>query len=57
MAMAPMSQITLLPNMLVTADLDAGRVTHVLPNYRSEGGDVSVLLPSREQAPLPYRRS
>jgi DNA-binding transcriptional LysR family regulator len=43
--------IALLPNMLIIADLDAGRLTHVLPNYRSEGGAVAVLLPSREQVP------
>jgi DNA-binding transcriptional LysR family regulator len=37
--------------MMVTADLDAGRLKPVLPNYLSEGGTVSVLLPSREQVP------
>jgi len=43
--------IALLPDMLVMADLGAGRLTHVLPNYRGGGAKVSVILPSREQIP------
>jgi DNA-binding transcriptional LysR family regulator len=43
--------VALLPNMMIAADLDAGRLKPVLPNYLSEGGTVSVLLPSREQVP------
>jgi DNA-binding transcriptional LysR family regulator len=43
--------IALLPDMLVTADLNAGRLTHVLPAYRSGGAKVCVILPSREQIP------
>jgi LysR family transcriptional regulator AphB len=43
--------VALLPNMMIAADLDAGRLKLVLPDYLSEGGTVSVLLPSREQVP------
>jgi DNA-binding transcriptional LysR family regulator len=43
--------IALLPNMLIIADIHAGRLVHVLPAYRSASGDFCVLLPSREQIP------
>jgi DNA-binding transcriptional LysR family regulator len=43
--------IALLPDMMVMADLSAGRITHILPNYRSGGAKLSVILPSREQIP------
>jgi len=43
--------IALLPNMLIIADIHAGRLVHVLPGYRSASGDFCVLLPSREQIP------
>jgi DNA-binding transcriptional LysR family regulator len=43
--------IALLPDMFVMADLDAGRLTHVLPNYRGGGAKLSVIVPSREQIP------
>lgn len=39
-----------LPRIQIKADLDAGRLKLVLPNYLSEGGTVSVLLPSRRRA-------
>ncbi len=43
--------IALLPDMIVMEDLSAGRLTHILPNYRSGGAKFSVILPSREQIP------
>jgi len=43
--------IALLPDMIVMEDLSAGRLTHILPNYRSGGAKFSVVLPSREQIP------
>jgi len=43
--------VALLPNMMIASDLDGGRLKLVLPNYLSDGGTVSVLLPSREQVP------
>jgi DNA-binding transcriptional LysR family regulator len=41
--------IALLPNMLIIADIHAGRLVHVLPEYRRPGADFCVLLPSRER--------
>jgi DNA-binding transcriptional LysR family regulator len=43
--------IALLPDMVVMEDLRGGRLTHVLPDYRSGGAKLSVILPSREQIP------
>jgi DNA-binding transcriptional LysR family regulator len=43
--------IALLPDMMVVEDLSTGRLTQVLPNYRSGGAKFSVILPSREQIP------
>jgi DNA-binding transcriptional LysR family regulator len=43
--------IALLPDIVVMEDLSAGRLTHILPNYRSGGAKLSVILPSREQIP------
>jgi DNA-binding transcriptional LysR family regulator len=43
--------IALLPDMIVMEDLSAGRLTHILRNYRSGGAKFSVILPSREQIP------
>ncbi len=43
--------IALLPDVMVFEDLRAGRLVHILPNYRSGGAKFSVILPSREQIP------
>ena len=43
--------IALLPTMLIAPDLRAGRLLSVLPDYRRDGADFNVLLPSREQIP------
>jgi len=43
--------IALLPDMLVNADIGAGRLSLVLPEYRRAGAEFCVLLPSREQIP------
>src|SRR6202790_4933894 len=43
--------IALLPAMLTAPDLRAGRLVHVLPEYRRDGADFNILLPSRQQIP------
>ena len=43
--------IALLPNVLIAPHLRAGRLLHVLPEYRREGADLSVILPSSQQIP------
>jgi DNA-binding transcriptional LysR family regulator len=43
--------IALLPNLLITADFAEGRLLQVLPEYRREGVDFCVVLPSRQQTP------
>jgi DNA-binding transcriptional LysR family regulator len=43
--------IALLPDVMVMENLSAGRLVHILPNYRSGGAKFSVILPSREQIP------
>jgi DNA-binding transcriptional LysR family regulator len=43
--------IALLPDIFVMADLEAGRLVHVLPDYRGGGAKLSVIVPSREQIP------
>jgi DNA-binding transcriptional LysR family regulator len=43
--------IALLPNILITQQLSDGRLVPVMPDYRREGVDFSVVLPSREQVP------
>jgi DNA-binding transcriptional LysR family regulator len=43
--------IALLPDMLIIADIRAGKLLHVLPEYRRAGADFSILLPSHEQIP------
>jgi DNA-binding transcriptional LysR family regulator len=43
--------IALLPTMLSAPEIRAGRLVRVLPEYRREGADFNVLLPSRQQIP------
>jgi DNA-binding transcriptional LysR family regulator len=43
--------IALLPSMLIVPDILAGRLIHLLPQYRREGADLSVILPSSQQIP------
>jgi DNA-binding transcriptional LysR family regulator len=43
--------VALLPAMLITAELRAGRLVHVLPDYRREGADFNIILPSGRQIP------
>jgi DNA-binding transcriptional LysR family regulator len=43
--------IALLPTMLITPEIRAGRLIRVLPAYRRDGADFNVLLPSRQQIP------
>jgi DNA-binding transcriptional LysR family regulator len=43
--------VALLPGVLVAADIHAGRLVHLLPGYRREGGDLNVVLPSSQQIP------
>ncbi len=43
--------IALLPDMLVMADINGGRLTQVLPNYRGGGTKLQVIVPSPEQIP------
>jgi DNA-binding transcriptional LysR family regulator len=43
--------VALLPNILLTQHLNEGRLVPVLPAYRRDGVDFSVILPSREQVP------
>jgi DNA-binding transcriptional LysR family regulator len=43
--------ISLLPSILVGRHILAGRLIHLLPQYRREGADLSVILPSRQQIP------
>src|ERR1700733_6638529 len=43
--------IASLPDMMVSADLSARRLIHVLPHYVGGSAKVSVVLPSREQVP------
>jgi DNA-binding transcriptional LysR family regulator len=43
--------IALLPGILVVPHLGAGRLVHVLPDYRRAGADLNVILPSSQQIP------
>ena len=43
--------IAFLPNVLIAAHIRAGRLIHVLPQYRREGADLTVILPSSRQIP------
>jgi DNA-binding transcriptional LysR family regulator len=43
--------VALLPAMIVSADLRAGRLIHVLQDYRRDGADLNVVLPSRQHVP------
>jgi DNA-binding transcriptional LysR family regulator len=43
--------VALLPGVLVDAHIHAGRLVPVLPNYGSEGANLNVILPSRQQIP------
>jgi DNA-binding transcriptional LysR family regulator len=43
--------ISLLPTMLIAPDLRSGRLVRVLPEYRRDGADFNILLPSRQQIP------
>jgi DNA-binding transcriptional LysR family regulator len=43
--------IAFLPSVLIVSHIDAGRLIHVLPQYRRDGADLSVILPSSQQIP------
>jgi DNA-binding transcriptional LysR family regulator len=43
--------IALLPSMLIVPHIHAGRLIPVLPDYRREGADLNVILPSSQQIP------
>ena len=43
--------VALLPAMMVSADLRAGRLIHVLQTYRRDGADLNIVLPSRQHIP------
>jgi DNA-binding transcriptional LysR family regulator len=43
--------IALLPDMLTMAELRAGRLIHVLPQYQRAGAEFCAVLPSRRQIP------
>jgi DNA-binding transcriptional LysR family regulator len=43
--------IAFLPSVLVAPHIHAGRLIHVLPQYRRDGADLSVILPSSQQIP------
>jgi DNA-binding transcriptional LysR family regulator len=43
--------IALLPSVLIAPHIYAGRLIHVLPQYRRDGADLSVILPSSQQIP------
>jgi DNA-binding transcriptional LysR family regulator len=43
--------IALLPSILVAPHIGAGRLVHVLPEYRRAGADLNVILPSSQQIP------
>jgi len=43
--------VALLPAMMISAELRAGRLIHVLQDYRRDGADLNVVLPSRQHIP------
>jgi DNA-binding transcriptional LysR family regulator len=43
--------IAFLPSVLIVPHIHAGRLIHVLPHYRRDGADLSVILPSSQQIP------
>jgi DNA-binding transcriptional LysR family regulator len=43
--------IALMPEVMVATHLHAGRLGVVLPDYRREGGDLNVILPTSQQIP------
>jgi DNA-binding transcriptional LysR family regulator len=43
--------IAFLPEVLIVAHIHAGRLVHVLPEYRLEGADLNVILPTSQQIP------
>ena len=43
--------VALLPAMMISAEVRAGRLIHVLQGYRRDGADLNVVLPSRQHIP------
>jgi DNA-binding transcriptional LysR family regulator len=43
--------IALMPEVLVAAHIHTRRLVRVLPDYRREGGDLSVVVPTSQQIP------
>ncbi|MEA3108328.1 MAG: hypothetical protein QOI88_2933 [Gammaproteobacteria bacterium] len=43
--------VALLPAMMITTDLRAGRLIHVLQAYSRDGADLNIVLPSRQHIP------
>jgi DNA-binding transcriptional LysR family regulator len=43
--------IALLPNLLMLPELRTGQLVRLLPDYRRDGADINVVLPSHEQIP------
>jgi DNA-binding transcriptional LysR family regulator len=43
--------VALLPSMLISPDVHAGRLVRVLPDYARSGADLNVVLPSSQQIP------
>jgi DNA-binding transcriptional LysR family regulator len=43
--------VALLPAVMVSADLRAGRLIHLLQGYRRDGADLNIVLPSRQHIP------
>ena len=43
--------IAFLPSVLIVPHIHTGRLIHVLPQYRRDGADLSVILPSSQQIP------
>jgi DNA-binding transcriptional LysR family regulator len=43
--------VALLPAMMISADLLAGRLIHLLQVYRRDGADLNIILPSRQHIP------
>jgi DNA-binding transcriptional LysR family regulator len=43
--------VALLPALMITPDLRAGRLIHLLPAYRRDGADLNIILPSRQHIP------
>jgi DNA-binding transcriptional LysR family regulator len=43
--------VALLPAMIISAELRAGHLIHVLQDYRRDGADLNIVLPSRQHVP------